>query len=124
MACWTRTRRGRTDPANPDTDGDELTDGEEVQRRVTPRACCNPLDADSDDDGLADGYEVHTAGTGATNPDSDGDGANDGAEVAAGTDPLDPASTPNPAAGEDVAITVQAFLCPGDVTGDVYNECA
>ncbi len=116
--------REGTDPANPDTDGDELTDGEEVQRRVTPRACCNPLDADSDDDGLADGYEVHTSGTGATNPDSDGDGANDGAEVAAGTDPLDPTSTPNPVAGDAIELTVQAFLCPSDVTGDVYTECA
>ncbi|MDP9358131.1 MAG: thrombospondin type 3 repeat-containing protein [Chloroflexota bacterium] len=116
--------REGTDPANPDTDGDELTDGEEVERRVTPRACCNPLDADSDDDDLADGYEVHTSGTGATNPDSDGDGANDGAEVAAGTDPLDPASTPNPASGDAVAITVRAFLCPfGFEGGDVYTGC-
>ena len=116
--------REGTDPANPDTDGDDLTDGEEVQSRVSPRACCNPLDADSDDDGLSDGYEVRSTGTGATNPDSDGDGANDGAEVAAGTDPLDPASTPNPAAGDEVEITVQAFLCPsGFEGGDVHGAC-
>ena len=104
--------REGTDPTDPDTDGDGLTDGEEVRGRVTPRACCNPLDADSDDDGLSDGDEVGTTGTGATNPDSDGDGADDAAEVAAGTDPLDPASTPDPAARDDVAIAVRAFLCP------------
>ena len=38
-----------------DTDGDDLTDGEEVNTTNTL-----PLDADSDDDGLSDGDEVNT----------------------------------------------------------------
>lgn len=53
-----------TDPHNPDTDGDGLTDGQEVLLYHT-----NPLVADTDGDGVPDGIEVST-----------------------GTDPLNPAS--------------------------------
>lgn len=55
-----------TDPFNPDTDGDGLSDGDEVFKYHT-----NPLKADTD-----------------------GDGFSDGEEVKAGSDPLDPLSTP------------------------------
>ncbi|HJS18404.1 MAG TPA: matrixin family metalloprotease, partial [Anaerolineales bacterium] len=41
-----------TDPNNPDSDGDGLTDGVEVQNRM------NPLDPDMDRDGVSDGQEV------------------------------------------------------------------
>ena len=44
-----------TDPSNPDTDGDGLLDGDEVNRYHT-----NPLVADTDGDGLRDGLEVRT----------------------------------------------------------------
>ena len=77
-------RRG-TDPLKKDTDGDGLTDGEEVNTHGT-----NPLMADSDGDGLADGVEVRRVPpTDPLNPDSDFDGVPDGAEVNTyGTDPL------------------------------------
>jgi len=55
-----------TDPLSPDTDGDGLTDFEELFIYHT-----NPLD-----------------------PDTDGDGFSDGVEVLFGSDPLDPDSTP------------------------------
>src|SRR5262249_13002649 len=55
-----------TDPHNPDTDGDGLTDGDEVKKYRT-----NPLLRDTD-----------------------GDGVPDGIEVASGSDPLDPKSFP------------------------------
>ena len=42
-----------TDPANADTDGDGLLDGEEVNTLGT-----NPASADTDGDGLEDGEEV------------------------------------------------------------------
>jgi hypothetical protein len=42
-----------TDPRNPDTDGDGLTDGQEVNVTHT-----NPLIADTDGDGIPDGLEV------------------------------------------------------------------
>jgi hypothetical protein len=47
-----------TDPQNPDTDGDGLMDGEEVNTYTT-----NPLLADTDGDGLSDGDEVKVYGT-------------------------------------------------------------
>jgi MYXO-CTERM domain-containing protein len=74
-----------TDPLNPDTDTDGLTDGDEVNTHET-----DPLDADSDDDGLNDGDEVNTHGTDPLDADSDDGGVIDGEEVSAGTNPLDP----------------------------------
>jgi outer membrane protein OmpA-like peptidoglycan-associated protein len=65
-----------TDPENPDTDGDGLKDGEEVNTYKS-----NPLNADSDGDGLKDGEEVKKYGTNPTLLDTDGDGLNDGEEV-------------------------------------------
>ena len=69
-------RRYGTDPNNPDTDGDGLTDGEEVKRYHT-----NPLNQDTDGDGLTDGEEVHKYHTDPTKFDTDGDGLSDGDEI-------------------------------------------
>ncbi|MCZ7553623.1 MAG: FHA domain-containing protein [Anaerolineales bacterium] len=69
-----------TDPNNPDTDGDGLSDGLEVLTWKT-----NPLLADTDGDGLKDGVEVERG----TNPllrDTDGDGIEDAVDP----DPLHP----------------------------------
>ena len=75
-----------TDPFNPDTDGDGLTDGEEVHKYHT-----DPLNPDTDGDGLSDGAEVHVYHTDSLNPDTDGGGVSDGHEVIEdGTNPLDP----------------------------------
>ncbi|MFH1356390.1 MAG: S8 family serine peptidase, partial [bacterium] len=62
-----------TDPNNPDTDGDGLSDGDEVNTYGT-----NPLDTDTDGDGLDDNVELDygldpTDGSDAT-ADNDGDG--------------------------------------------------
>lgn len=59
-----------------DTDGDGLTDGEEVNTYGT-----NPNNADSDADGLSDGDEVNTYGTDPNDTDSDNDGLSDFEEV-------------------------------------------
>ena len=82
-----------TDPLNPDTDGDGLTDGTEVNGENAT----DPLDSDSDDDGLSDGDEdknasgsVNEGETDPNDPDTDDGGVNDGDEVNLnGTDPLD-----------------------------------
>jgi outer membrane protein OmpA-like peptidoglycan-associated protein len=65
-----------TDPENPDSDGDGLKDGEEVNKYNS-----NPLNADTDGDGLKDGEEVNKYGTNPVLADTDGDGLNDGTEV-------------------------------------------
>jgi eukaryotic-like serine/threonine-protein kinase len=105
-----------TDPDNPDTDGDGLLDGEEVNEYST-----DPLNDDTDGDDLTDGDEVFEYETDPTEEDSDGDGLSDGFEVTnqlydldpnlqdsdrdswldneeleAGTDPSDRFSTPTP----------------------------
>ena len=96
-------RNGRVDPGekNPlvaaddttgggivDTDGDGLSDAQELALGL------NPLDADSDDDGIVDGAEANfaadTDGDGLINaldPDSDNDGLFDGTEVGIVTAP-------------------------------------
>ncbi|MFT3708505.1 MAG: adventurous gliding motility lipoprotein CglD [Archangium sp.] len=91
----------RTDPANPDTDGDGIPDGIEAGRMMSVVAACNytgdadpasrtnPTQIDSDADGIPDGVEdknhngrAEPTETDATNPDTDMDGINDGAEDA------------------------------------------
>ena len=52
----------------------------------------DPDDPDSDGDGVSDGDEI-AAGTDPTNSDSDGDGVTDGDEIAAGTNPTDPSDS-------------------------------
>ncbi|HET9912536.1 MAG TPA: hypothetical protein VFQ13_11640 [Anaerolineales bacterium] len=71
-----------TDPLKPDTDGDKLLDGDEVDTRQT-----DPLKADTDGDSLQDGDEIQIHQTDPRNPDTDGDGRADGLEIAGGSDP-------------------------------------
>ncbi len=72
----------------PDSDLDGLSNEQELDKGT------NPLLADTDGDGLTDGEEVFTYHTNPTSPDTDGDGVNDGAEVLAGTDPNSATSYP------------------------------
>jgi len=60
-------RRVTSDPANPDTDGDGLTDAEERAFVTDPRQ------ADTDQDGLTDFAEINRWGSSPTSVDSDGD---------------------------------------------------
>ena len=94
-----------TNPIGPDTDGDTLTDGAEVNTHGTnPKVQdtdgdglrddaelnthrTNPLAVDTDFDGLADGDELNTHRTNPLNRDSDGDEYDDGVEIANGTSP-------------------------------------
>jgi hypothetical protein len=89
-----------TDPLKNDSDGDGLTDGDEVNIWHS-----NPLNPDSDSDQVPDGQEP-ALGTSPTNPDSDHDGMPDGWERDHGLDPtqndagLDPDSDRLPNAAE------------------------
>ncbi|MFT4636855.1 MAG: hypothetical protein ACI8T1_000163 [Verrucomicrobiales bacterium] len=101
-----------TDPKGADTDGDTLTDGDEVAKYQSDPTlmdtdddgiddaeevsrALNPGNADTDGDGLADGFERDTSMTDPGNADSDSDGFSDKAEIDNGADPLDSASQPN-----------------------------
>ncbi len=71
-----------------DTDNDGLSDFDEVTNSTNINL------PDSDGDAINDGDEVNSLGTDPLNPDTDGDDFDDGTEVLAGSDPLDPNSTP------------------------------
>jgi outer membrane protein OmpA-like peptidoglycan-associated protein len=76
-----------TDPFDPDTDKDGLSDGEEVKTHKT-----DPLNPDTDWDALKDGSEVMTYKTNPLERDTDKGGVADGHEVIEdNTDPLNPA---------------------------------
>ncbi len=89
-----------TDPQKSDTDGDGLSDGDEVIVYKT-----NPLLADTDNDGLTDGDEVLIWHTNPLNPDTDGDGYPDGTEVRNGYSPLGPGKLFNSASSTATAST-------------------
>ncbi len=73
-----------TNPYDPDTDKDGLSDGEEVLDYKT-----DPFEPDTDWDGLKDGPEVHKHKTDPLDSDTDDGGVSDGHEVLDdGTDPL------------------------------------
>lgn len=65
----------KTNPTSDDTDADGLRDGEELARKT------NPLDPDTDKDGLLDGDEVNTHKTDPLEQDTDNDGLKDGDEI-------------------------------------------
>lgn len=87
-----------TNPLNPDSDGNGVTDGAQYQDHqivlvnpvvpdtTTPTSVSAPVDGDADGDGIQDSIDT----------DADGDGITDVVEVAQGSDPLvvtDPTDT-------------------------------
>jgi hypothetical protein len=73
-----------TDRYDRDTDGDGITDGDEVNDFGT-----DPTDPDRDADGIIDPVELEI-GTDPDSADTDADGISDLSEFDYGTDPLDP----------------------------------
>ena len=67
-----------------DMDGDQLSNLDEYGLNS------DPTNADTDGDGLSDGEEVHTYGSAPTSSDSDGDTLGDGYEVALNLHPNNP----------------------------------
>lgn len=79
----------KTNPLNPDTDGDGYNDWLELNNAYSPHnaKAVKLKDNDTDNDGLSDKMELNFH-TDLSNPDTDGDGYNDGDEVNNGYDPL------------------------------------
>jgi hypothetical protein len=73
--------------SNTDTDGDGITDANEIANGT------DPTKADTDGDGINDKDEI-IIGTNPTLADSDSDGTNDKAELEAGSNPKDANSKP------------------------------
>ncbi len=69
-----------------DSDGDGLSDAEELELGT------NPLLQDTDEDGLSDYEEVNRTGTDPLLADTDADGLPDGDEIKIGLDPRNPAT--------------------------------
>lgn len=107
------------DPNSPDSDNDGLTDGEEINTYNT-----DPRNADSDGDGLSDGDEVNSYQTDPNNTDSDGDGISDYDEVI--TYKTDPNSASGDADGDGVsdADEIAAGTDPtkADSDGDGFTD--
>ncbi len=109
-----------TSPRNPDTDGDGLTDGEEVRVYKT-----NPLLADTDLDGLSDFDEVKKYKTDPLKSDTDGDNLNDGEEVLKyKTDPLDTDTDKDGLKDGQEVIKYQTDPSKADTDGDGLNDGA
>jgi hypothetical protein len=80
----------RSDPTKKDTDGDGLSDADELNVHHT-----SPIRADTDGDGLSDQAELTRYHTDPLQADTDGDGYNDYDEVHMMTDPNNKASFPS-----------------------------
>ena len=80
-------------PCLADTDGDGLSDGDEISLR-TQYSCLDPKNPDSDNDRLKDGEEINTYSTNPCLADTDGDGWSDFLEIKWGTDPTKADSKP------------------------------
>lgn len=74
-----------TNPLALDTDGDGVTDNDEVMGQF---GNLSPTLADTDTDGLSDGDELFIHHTNPILNDTDNDGESDGAEIAGNRDPL------------------------------------
>jgi hypothetical protein len=107
-----------TDPAQPDTDLDSLSDGWEIANgfdattdNYSDGDPHNDPEADPDNDGLTNtGEDDHS--TSALTPDTDGDGVDDGTEASQGSNPNDPNDSAPPPAG-----TVGVDVTFGDHSG-------
>ena len=81
----------QSNPQVADTDGDGLTDQQEIVTYNT-----NPAKVDTDGDGLSDQAEVVTHHSDPNDTDSDNDGYTDFDEVLYGGNPNDPSGVPQP----------------------------
>jgi M6 family metalloprotease-like protein len=104
-----------TDPLNPDSDNDGLKDGQEVQLGTDPKK------PDTDGDGLKDGEEVNSYGTNPLKSDTDNDGLLDGREISLGTNPLK-ADTDNDGLPDGKEIQLGTNPLNPDTDNDLWRD--
>jgi autotransporter-associated beta strand protein len=114
------------DSTKADTDGDGLTDGQEVNTFGS-----NPSLADTDGDGLNDNVETKTGtyvsgtdtGTDPTKADTDGDGLNDGVETKTGTfvSGTDTGTDPNAADSDGDLVSDSVEVADGTNPNNIFN---
>lgn len=78
----------KTDPKNPDSDGDTLGDGNEIQGVGADLIKTDPAKKDTDEDGLDDWEEFAFYKTNPLKKDTDADGFTDKEELDKGYNPL------------------------------------
>jgi len=96
-----------TNPTNPDTDGDLLTDGFELFFTLDPKTP-NDIMADTDGDSLSD-FDEQRLRTNPKKRDSDGDGFSDAVEISRGSNPLKNKRVPG-----NTTVTIPITLSVGD----------
>ena len=111
---------GIGDVCDPDDDNDGLNDVDEITYGT------DPFILDTDGDTLSDGDEVNIFGTDATLIDTDSDGFDDDVEIDAGSNPINDTSIPGVASGDingdsvvdiiDVLLTIRIAL--GELSPD------
>jgi hypothetical protein len=101
LACDGEYEAVAADPAVDCDDSSADADADGVRDLDEHRAGTEGCEPDSDGDGLTDGEELDVYGTDPLTGDSDGGGVADGDEIAAGTDPLDSADDGGDTGGGD-----------------------
>jgi len=108
----------KTNPTKADSDADGLSDGDEIVKYKT-----DPLKADSDGDGLSDGDEVATYRTNPLKADTDGDGLRDNDEVLKyKTDPLKIDTDTDGLSDSDEVIKHKTDPLKADTDGGTVND--
>jgi outer membrane protein OmpA-like peptidoglycan-associated protein len=108
----------KTDPGNPDTDGDGLSDGEEVFIYKT-----DPLKLDTDGDGLSDTDEVKKYMTNPNSADTDSDLLSDGEEINTySTNPLKYNSDDDDFSDSDEVLIYKTNPLRADSDGDGLSD--
>lgn len=103
-----------TNPLKYDTNGngvndaDDDSDGDGLSNKKEISLGTSPISADTDEDGLSDSEEINKHKTDPLKADSDGDGLNDGEEIAIGLNPNKPETNGMPDSEYRVTQTVSA----------------